>query len=320
MINEALGTTIEDIADEMISPHKVSRRGFLSWGARSARRLMQSANPVNEKLISEISEEMPTLPFKGIAEDQAIEQIRLQAELHPELSGIYQRAIDEINAGKLNNHPIGTYGNHTWYGNNQLWESPFSRNRGRMGPDKDQTPEQMKSLGLLCAPNPLYFNQELWSAYVDIRQQAMDLAGLSLEDLQHGRPFPEGIFNQLVVNNYPDFKAEMQKVLGKNYLYVVVKPKDKTYFQEGPYWQANSLDIEAKNNVGWDVQYAQVLIAADVKAAHHLWYVTPELSGRRDSNFIADLQNPGFAGELNPFRNRNNRPLGILLQLDSEKP
>ncbi len=199
------------------------------------------------------------------------------------------------------------YGNPTPYGDGAM---RIYRNLRPSFQDKDMADEYANK-DLLVAPNLFYLNQDLRNMMFDARDEALKAAGMSIEDLKNGEKLPEKLYDNSIQRRYNEIDAAMRSMRGEKLIFAVVKPSDGSYFPEGPYWKANSHDISEKKY--WEIQYIRPVIVGDVKSAFHTYNCTPELTGTRDNNFLADIM-PGLYKDIGPYRNNNHRPLCILLK------
>ena len=248
-----------------------------------------------------------TYPFAGL--DRGLLVRALQADFDKEDGRAKADTKKMIDRLASSNDPFVNfaYGNPTPYGDGAM---RIYKNIRPSFQDKGKSDEYADK-GLLVAPNLFYFNPDLRRELFAARDEALAAAGMSVQDLKNGSLVPEKLFSNAVQRRYNEIDAIMRSMRGEEMIFTVVKPADGSYFMEGPYWKANSKDLEQKSY--WNVQYARPVIVGDVKSAFHMYNCTPELTGLRENNFLADIM-PDLYSQLKPFRNNNHRPLCLLIK------
>lgn len=299
---------LESVADKIEDPKKINRRTFLRNVAVAAGgRVIEGAFGLPPNSDVRAAGESLVYPFAGLDRNKVIQALKSAQNTEVGNAGMVgQRLIGELGSsnGQFTDF---AYGNPTPYGDiaKQIY-----RNIRPSFPDSGIS-DEFAEKELLVAPNLFYFNQDLRNMFYEARDEALRAAGMNLDDLRAGRWLPEKYFSASVQRRYNEIDAKMRSMRGEQLIFAVVKPTDGTYFMEGPYWKANSSDISKKSE--WEVQYARPVIIGDVKSAFHMYNCTPELTGLREGNFLADLM-PGLYRELKAYRNDRHRPLCMLLK------
>nr|MBP7967677.1 hypothetical protein [Candidatus Woesebacteria bacterium] len=289
---------LEHYADQLESKKQQTRRKFLQQGATMLTTLLigkeRMLSPENEqKVHKDVLRANEPIPFPFQNLDFA--QIAAKAQKHlptddPQLADLYNAKITKIKTGFSE---LGfSYGNPTPYGDKATVTKYFNNIAGSF-PDLELA-KKFLDRGLLIAPNPFYFSPDFRGSIFQARDNALAAAGLSIDALKNGGAISEKLFNAHIqkISQTVSIDAQAKQARGKTAMLVVLKPRDGTYLPEGPYWKDNTTDLGAK--AGWEIQYANMVMFGDLKDPMHLCDSTKELTGKRASNFVCDVENSLF--------------------------